>query len=168
MILIEFHQRLLGGVDGWVDLGIGNDVDLMKADKTVYLEIKNKFNTCSSDALKGVRGKLEDITRGNHEAVGYWAFIISKYSERSGNEIWIKKGFNRIEAVRKIWGEEVYALVTGEQDALEQVYNSLPTVINDVVREDEIKDLSEIIHQITLVIEPFLHEIKERIYREVF
>lgn len=164
----EFHQRMLGGVDGWVDLGIGHEVDLMKEDKTVFLEIKNKYNTCSSDALKGVRSKLEDITSDNHEAVGYWAFIISKYSLRSGNEVWIKKGFNKIDAVRKIWGEQVYALVTEEENALEQVYNTLPTVINDVVEEDKVEDLSEIINQIALIIEPFLDEIKRRIYREVF
>jgi len=164
----EFHQRILGGVEGWVDLGIGHEVDLMKEDKTVYLEIKNKYNTCSSDALKGVRGKLENITRENHEAIGYWAYIISNTVERSGEDIWIKKDFNRINAVRKIWGERVYALVTGQEDALEQIYNTLPIVINDVNKEDEIEDLSELIDQITLLIEPFLGEIKQRIYKEVF
>ncbi len=164
----EFHQRMLGGVEGWVDLGVGHEVDLMKEDKTVYLEIKNKFNTCSSDALKGVRGKLEDITRENHDAVGYWAFIISRYSERSGDEVWIKKGFNQIEAVRKVWGKEVYSLVTGREDALEQVYNTLPDVISDVVREDEMEHLSQIIGQISSLIAPYLDEIKERIYKEVF
>ena len=115
-----------------------------------------------------MRSKLEDITSDNHEAVGYWAFIISKYSLRSGNEVWIKKGFNKIDAVRKIWGEQVYALVTEEENALEQIYNTLPSVINDVVEEDKVEDLSEIINQIALLIEPFLDEIKERIYREVF
>ncbi|MCF6170931.1 MAG: Eco47II family restriction endonuclease [Bacteroidales bacterium] len=164
----EFHQRLLGGIDGWVDLGIGHEVDLMKEDKTVYLEIKNKYNTCSSDALKGVRGKLEEITKENHQAVGYWAYIISNTVQKSGVEVWVKRGFNQIDAIRKIWGEEVYSLVTGQEKALEQVYNILPTVIRDVVKEDEIEDLSFIINQIALLIEPFLDEIKERIYREVF
>lgn len=164
----EFHQRMLGGVEGWIDLGIGHEVDLMKEDKTIYLEIKNKYNTCSSDALKGVRGKLENITRENHDATGYWAYIISNTVQKSGEDIWIKKDFNRIDSVRKIWGEEVYSLVTENENALEQVYNSLPEVIADVVKEDKIEDLSEIIEQITSLIEPFLDEIKQRIYREVF
>ena len=42
---------------------------------------------------------------------GYWAYIISNTVQKSGVEVWVKKGFNKIDAVRKIWGEQVYALV---------------------------------------------------------
>src|SRR3989304_7308117 len=38
----EFHQMLLGAVDGWTDLGIGDEshLDLKKNDGSVFIEIK--------------------------------------------------------------------------------------------------------------------------------
>lgn len=37
----EFHQELLGKVEGWVDLGIGDEteIDLKKEDNTVFIVI---------------------------------------------------------------------------------------------------------------------------------
>ena len=57
----EFHQKLLGGVDGWTDLGTGDEtkLDLKKNDNTIFLELKNKFNTVNSDSSKAVWEKLE-------------------------------------------------------------------------------------------------------------
>lgn len=114
----EFHQRILGGVEGWEDLRVGQGVDLVDKKKTTFIEIKNKYNTCSSAALKGVRRELEDLTSKNHRAKAYWAFIISKSSNKSGEDVWVKKGYNRIESVRKIWGEAVYEKVTGDINSL--------------------------------------------------
>lgn len=46
----EFHQELLGKVDGWIDLGIGDEteIDLKKEDNAVFIELKNKYNTMNS------------------------------------------------------------------------------------------------------------------------
>lgn len=55
----EFHQELLGKVDGWVDLGIGDEteIDLKKEDNTVFVELKNKYNTMNSSSEKTCREK---------------------------------------------------------------------------------------------------------------
>ena len=52
----EFHQELLGKVDGWVDLGMGDEteIDLKKEDNTVFVELKNKYNTMNSSSEKRI------------------------------------------------------------------------------------------------------------------
>ena len=51
----------LGSVPGWSKLEVGGIVDLVKDDKTIIAEIKNKYNTVSG-------GKLKDHYRG-----AFWA-----------------------------------------------------------------------------------------------
>ncbi|KAA3611067.1 MAG: Eco47II family restriction endonuclease [Calditrichaeota bacterium] len=164
----EFHQKLLGGVSGWEDLQVGNEVDLKNEEENIFIEIKNKFNTCSSDALKGVRRKLEEITRANHEARAYWAYVIANSVLRSGEDVWIKKGFNKIDNVKKVWGANVYELVTGSPDSLEEVYSILPKVINDVLFETEAVEISVLIDEIIVLLEPHLQEIQNNIFNIVF
>ena len=96
----EFHQMLLGGVDGWLDLKIGHEVDLRNEEQTIHIELKNKFNTCSSSALSDVRRTLENITRTNHKVTAYWAYIIANTSKKSGEDIWVKKGKKRLWHIR--------------------------------------------------------------------
>lgn len=164
----EFHQKILGGVEGWKDLYVGNKVDLVNNDETINIEIKNKFNTCSGDALTAVRRKLEDITSNNHKTTAYWAYIISKSVQKSGEEVWVKKGFNKIESIKKAWGERVYEIVTGDSTALEKIYKTLPQVINDVSKEDDVKEVVVIIDEIVESLSDHLEMIQKQIYSQVF
>jgi Eco47II restriction endonuclease len=164
----EFHQMLLGGVDGWTDLKVGQGIDLVNKDKTIYLEIKNKYNTCSDSALKDVRRKLEDITSKQHKATAYWAYIIANSKLKSGESIWVKKGFNKIDSVKSIWGTSVYEKVTGDSDALSKIYKTLPRVIADVTKEDDIQDIAVIIESIVDSLEDHFDSIQTQIYKIVF
>ena len=145
----EFHQKLLGSVKNWVDLGIGDDskVDLMKKDKSIFIELKNKFNTVNSDSLDKVRDKLEKAVAQNKKAKAYWAFIISK-DNSSGDRVWNKKGRKANERIRVIYGSKVYELVTGDKDALRKTWLALPKAINDyfngkavMIPEEDMKKL---------------------------
>lgn len=128
----EFHQKLLGSVKNWVDLGVGDDskVDLMKKDKSIFIELKNKFNTVNSDSLDKVRDKLEKAIMQNKNARAYWAFIISR-DNSSGDRVWNKEGRKINERIRVIYGSKVYELVTGDKDALKKTWMALPIAIND-------------------------------------
>jgi hypothetical protein len=164
----EFHQKMLGGVNGWTDLKIGQGVDLVNDDNTLYLEIKNKFNTCSGSALKDVRKNLEDITKEKHKATAYWAYIIAKSKDKSGEAVWVKKGFNKIDSVKSLWGEKVYEKVTGDPKALYKIYQTLPKVIADVTKEDDIANVAIIIEDIVDSLEDHFDNIQKKIYNIVF
>jgi len=71
---------LLGCMDGWTDLGIGDDshLDLKKDDDTIFMELKNKENTVNSDSKKQVRIKLEEKFAEKPNAKCYWAYIVAE------------------------------------------------------------------------------------------
>lgn len=131
----EFHQMLLGGVKGWTDLGIGDDshLDLRKNDGTIVIEIKNKHNTMNSSSTAKCREKLESSVNSNPRTTAYWAFIVSKNGS-SGEAVWEYKG--RINPrIKKIWGTNVYELVTGDPKALENTWKALESAIHDVLKD---------------------------------
>lgn len=137
----EFHQKLLGGVNGWEDLETGDEseVDLKKKNNSIFIELKNKHNTMNAPAEKSVRNKLESIAKKYPASINYWAFVIGKKGS-SGETVWIKKGFKQNPRIKKIWGKEVYKLVTGKASSLEETWNALPKAISDIIKS---KNLSE-------------------------
>jgi hypothetical protein len=133
----DFHQKLLGGVKGWVDLGVGDEskVDLKKEDNTIFIELKNKYNTVNSDSLNSVRRKLEKITKDFPNSIAYWAYVIEK-NGTSGESEWIYLGDNNPK-LKKIWGSKLYELITGKPDALEKTWTALPIAIKDILKDSK-------------------------------
>ena len=132
----DFHQKLLGGVDGWTDLGTGDrtKLDLKRDDDAIFLELKNRFNTVNADSLSAIRGKLEANLERFPDSVSYWAFIVEK-GGTSGESDWKYKG-RKDPRIRKVWGSRVYSLVTGSDDSLERVWIALPDAINEIRSAD--------------------------------
>jgi hypothetical protein len=129
----DFHQKLLGGVKGWTDLGVGDEskVDLKRNDDSIFIELKNKFNTVNSDSLSKVRDKLEKAVSAHPKATAFWAYIIERDGS-SGESQWIYLGRNNPK-IKKVWGSNVYELVTGDKQALEKVWKVLPIAIAEVI-----------------------------------
>lgn len=132
----EFHQELLGHVDGWVDLGIGDEteIDLKKEDNSIFIELKNKYNTMNSSSTKTCREKLENVIEKYPNATAYWAYVINK-NYKSEEKIWKYHG-REDERIRRISGDKLYEMITGDSQALEKVFNAIPEAIVDLLNED--------------------------------
>ena len=132
----EFHQELLGKVDGWVDLGIGDEteIDLKKEDNTIFIELKNKYNTMNSSSEKTCREKLENVIEKYPDATAYWAYVISK-NYKSEDRIW-KYQQREDERIRRISGDRLYTMVTGDSKALEKTFNAIPKAIVEILGEE--------------------------------
>ncbi|MFH1317309.1 MAG: Eco47II family restriction endonuclease [Candidatus Woesearchaeota archaeon] len=132
----EFHQMLLGKIDGWSDLGVGDltKVDLKKNDNGIFIELKNKENTVNADSKNKLREKIEAVLETYPDSIVYWAYILSSNGD-SGEDMWKLKGFEDNVKVRKIWGKQVYQLITGDSDGLEKVWKALPIVISDIIKK---------------------------------
>lgn len=126
----EFHQKLLGSVDGWQDLGVGDEskVDLCNDEQTIFIELKNKFNTCNSDALAKVHEKLLKIVTDSESRTAYWAYIVPSVKKKQDIVLWKKKVNKRQVShprLYKAWGASVYELVTKKPEALHETYVAL-------------------------------------------
>ena len=131
-----FHEQILGGINGY-EVGKLSGFDIKAKNNTLFADIKNKHNTMNSSAAEALFQKLASYANDYKNAKCYWVQILAK---NSFNEKW-KGEINGKEyshsRVYKISGDQFYALVSGEQDALFQLYNILPTAIKDYLNSIE-------------------------------
>lgn len=139
-----FHQYLLGHVEGWIDLGIGDvtEIDLKNEEETIFIEVKNKYNTMNSSSSKTCREKLINARKNYPKCTAYWAYIVSK-NYNSINKAWEKKNYETDEKIREISGDILYEIVTGDPNALQKTYNAIPKAINNILRRDYTLSINE-------------------------
>ncbi len=134
----SFHQTILGQCKGWENLGVGNVIDLVCEDKKIIAEIKNKHNTVTKGQLAGLYYSLNDlVSRKTSIYKGYTAYyvtIIPKTGKRFDKEFTPsdKERGEKCEAsssIREIDGASFYSIVTGDENALENLFDALPGLI---------------------------------------
>ena len=74
--------------------------------------------------------RLDEITRMYPKSIAYYAHINEKHGT-SGEDVWVHQGNSNLN-VKKIWGKNVYKLITGKQDALEKTWYALPAAISNI------------------------------------
>lgn len=136
----EFHQIILGSIDGWDNLKTGSIVDLVSHDRKIIAEIKNKYNTISGGKLADLYHSLEQLvmpkTNIYKDYTSYYVAVIPKKKKRYNSEFTPpdKSKGSKCPAnslIRKIDGASFYDLATGEKNSLSNLYNILPTVIEE-------------------------------------
>lgn len=135
-----FHEQVLGGIEGY-EVGNLSGFDIKATNDTLFADIKNKHNTMNSSSSEALFQKLARYADTYKNAKCYWVQILAK---GSFNESW-KGDINGKEyshsRVFKISGDQFYALLSGQQDALLQLYKALPLVISDHLKSIEKGDL---------------------------
>jgi len=131
-----FHEQILGGIAGY-EMGNLSGFDIKANDDTLFADIKNKHNTMNSSSAEALFQKLARYADDYKKAKCYWVQILAK---NSFNEHW-KGEINRKEyshsRVFKISGDQFYALLSGQEDALFQLYKALPKAIEDYLKSIE-------------------------------
>lgn len=132
-----FHEQILGGIKGF-EVGNLSGFDVKANDDTLFADIKNKHNTMNSSSAEALFQKLARYADTYKKAKCYWVQILAKGSfcglwkgEINGKEYSHSRVF-------KISGDQFYALLSGKDDALFQLYKILPTAINDYLNSIEI------------------------------
>jgi hypothetical protein len=125
-----FHEQILGGIKGF-ETGKLRGYDIKANDDTLFADIKNKHNTMNSSAAEALFQKLARYADNYKKAKCYWVQILSK---GSFCELW-SSDINGKEyshsRVYKISGDRFYALLSGQNDAMFQLYKALPIAITD-------------------------------------
>ena len=131
-----FHEQILGGIKGY-EVGNLSGFDIKASDDTLFADIKNKHNTMNSSSAEALFQKLARYADDYKKAKCYWVQILAK---GSFNELW-KGEINGKEyshsRVYKISGDQFYALLSGKENALFQLYKALPRAINDYLKAVE-------------------------------
>jgi len=147
----NFHQKLLGGVDGWEDLGRGHPlgIDLKKQDNSIFIELKNRYNTVKGEDLKHVFDKLKRVADENPKSIVYYAYVVPK-KPGSGEKIWKTSQREADKRIMEAWGFRVYEIVTEDKEALKKVFEALPLAIKEIfktktlLKKEELKTVNEI------------------------
>lgn len=141
----DFHQKILGHVEGWENLGIGGNMDLKSDERKILAEVKNKYNTVTGGSLIDVYDNLEGLVMPNSSVYnGYTAYfvqIIPKNPERYNSPFTpsnrkTSTKAHRNELIRIIDGASFYDLVTGEEKALHKLYRVIPDIIEGITNRE--------------------------------
>ncbi len=125
-----FHEQILGGIKGF-EAGKLSGYDNKALDDTLFADIKNKHNTMNSSAAEALFQKLARYANDYKKAKCYWVQILAK---GSFCDLWsgdINGKEYSHSRVYKISGDQFYALLSGQEDALYQLYRALPVAIKD-------------------------------------
>lgn len=157
----ELHQKILGTLPGVENLGTGQIVDLKIDDRKAVAEIKNKHNTTKGNHKKNVYDDIAACLPQDKEGVGYYVEILPKNGKAynqpftpSDNVSKTKRASN--EKIRQIDGNTFYGLLADDPNALREVYEMLPGLTAEILKEEFNEDRNPSEH---LAIDEF-----ERIY----
>jgi hypothetical protein len=128
-----FHEQILGGIKGF-EAGDLSGYDVKANDDTLFADIKNKHNTMNSSAAEALFQKLARYANDYKKAKCYWVQILAK---GSFCELWsgdINGKEYSHSRVYKISGDQFYALLSGQDDAMFQLYKALPIAIKDYLK----------------------------------
>lgn len=132
-----FHEQILGGIDGF-EVGNLSGFDIKAVDDTLFADIKNKHNTINSSSAEALFQKLAHYANTYKKAKCYWVQILAKKSfDESWSGIINGKEYSH-SRVFKISGDQFYALLSGQEDALFQLYKVLPDAIRAYLDSTEL------------------------------
>ncbi len=112
----QFHQSILGSVDGWDNHDAGYDLECQSA--KIIAEVKNKHNTMNATNRSKVEDDLITAIRQKKELwKAYLVFVIPKRPVRK--TVPIRNNLYQID------GASFYHLATGKEDALHDLFDTL-------------------------------------------
>ncbi len=143
----NFHQEILGYVEGWENLKVGSNTgsDLFCTSRKIIAEVKNKHNTLTGGKLITQYDDFDSlISLKSSRYYGYTAYyvtIIPKTTKPFDQEFTPsdkKKGkkCSSNPKIRMIDGASFYALVTGQPSALTDLYQILPNIIENIFQKE--------------------------------
>jgi len=138
----DFHQKVIATLDGVEDLGTGNVVDIKCDKKRIVAEVKNKWNTTKGNHKPSIYDDLEHVLK-KEEYEGYTGYYVeilpkggNKYDKPfvpSDNKKGEKRSEN--EFIRVIDGASFYERMTGDPHAMKELYDELPTIMDEILKE---------------------------------
>jgi hypothetical protein len=131
-----FHEDILGRINGY-EKGNLDGYDIKASDNSLFADIKNKHNTMNSSSSEALYQKLQRFAEKYPDSKCYWVQIWAKSSFCEQWQVSFGKRNYNHPNVYKISGDQFYALLSGQENALFQLYKTLPKAIEDFLNSLE-------------------------------
>lgn len=137
----ELHQAVLGTLEGVKNLKTGSVVDLDGTTRGFIAEVKNKHNTTKGNHKKSIYDDLQSQLPDDENIKGYYVEILPKngksYDETfTPSDNVTKTNREENERIRRVDGQTFYEKVTGNPNALKELYQLLPVVTAEILQEE--------------------------------
>ena len=146
-----FHQRFFeyirscrvpdngkeGGWDVIYEIPAGYVVDKGRIVHRIYVEMKNKHNTMNSAASGKTYIKMQHQLLQDDDCA---CFLVEAIAKRSQNIVWkttVDKRRVSHAQIRRVSIDRFYEIVTGDHDAFLKICLALPSVVMDVLSEQD-------------------------------
>ncbi|MFT4293594.1 Eco47II family restriction endonuclease [Enterobacter sp.] len=137
----EMHQKILGTLPGIVDLRVGGILDIRSDTLKFVAEVKNKYNTTKGNHKIAIYDDLERyLQQCPPDYIGYYVEVLPMNGRKynipftpSDNNLGQRRTIN--ERIRRIDGASFYELVTGDANAIRNLYHMFPSIITELLRE---------------------------------
>lgn len=131
-----FHQNLFNYAgNGWEVPKEGFDVE--NNELHIYAELKNKHNTMNAASSQKTYMKMQAKLLDDDQATCYLVEVISKKSKDETWSISLDKCHRSHKKIRRMSMDKFYELVFGDPKAFYKLCVALPTIIEDVVTENQ-------------------------------
>lgn len=142
----DLHQKILATLDDIEDLGVGKVLDLKSVKKKFIAEIKNKHNTTKGNHKVQIYNDMEKVLKNMPVGTtGYYVEILPKNGKAydipftpsdNTEEDKSKKRKTSNELIRQIDGKSFYTKVTGNKNALRELYLLIPEIVVEIIKEE--------------------------------
>lgn len=136
-----FHQQILSSIKGWKDLNNTNQVDLVNDDRKIIAELKNKHNTLNAAGTVTLYKKLSELVNSKSSIykgyTSYYVMIIPKSAAGVDDLFYpsdnaLGERCKQDEKIRMIDGRRFYALASGSETALDDLFGVIPAILSDM------------------------------------
>ena len=101
--------------------------------RTVYVEMKNKYNTMNSSSAARTFIRMQDQLLSGDDCACFLVEAIAQTSQNIKWEIKFDQEKYGHKLIRRVSLDRFYALVTGQEDAFYQVCAVLPSVVQEIM-----------------------------------
>jgi hypothetical protein len=154
-----FHQNIFKYVgNGWVVPKEGYDV--VNQEKLIYVEVKNKHNTMNDSSSKNTFIKMQSTVLKEPSATCLLVEVIATNSQDIPWKVKIDGASITDQRIRRVSIDKFYKMATGDNLAFKKLCAVLPTIIEDVVSQVELrKTLNTVVSELKATSENLLKSI---------
>lgn len=137
----KLHEEVMGSIPGVENLVVGQLIDIVCEEKRIVAEIKNKHNTTKGNHKVAIYDDLEKALSTRPGYTAYYVEVLPK-SQKTYNKPFTppdnKTKTNRAQnsAIRQIDGRSFYSLLTGHDNAIDELYQELPLLVAEIINEE--------------------------------